>query len=1084
MRVLRVTFLSAFALEMIATLSTAVVAVQIGLRLLYGRLSFEQAFFILLLAPEFYQPLRLLGARFHAGMAGVAAAKRIFGILEGEQPGIRDQETGVGDAIGGSSQEFDCDTKPLPNLSSSAHRLHGDAGGIGPPAIRFAEVYFSYRSQPAGSAGLAMQGGWEARPALRGVSFAIPAGQKTALVGPSGGGKSTIAALCLGLISPDGGQIQVDGLPLDPFELAAWRARLAWVPQNPYLFNDSVAANIRLALPEASMEQVAWAARQAEADDFIRALPQGYATVIGERGARLSGGQAQRIALARAFLKGASFVVMDEATANLDPENELRLQATLERLLHGRTVMMIAHRLNTILGADQILVVEDGRVVERGRHADLLQQEGLYRRFFQAYAGQELTAGEPTAGILAVQIPAPIPFAVTRPAPGEMAMQRGADPQATPAAVDPQALIQPDKLPGRMPRSLARLSKLFREAPVCLGPVTLLRLLRFLAPYAGWVALSMLTGAATVLSGVGLMAASAYIISAAALHPSVAELQVAIVGVRAFGISRGLFRYLERYLSHQTTFHLLARLRVWFYQALEPLAPARLAAYRSGDLLARILGDIESLENFYVRAVSPWGAALLTAICITWLLAGFAPQLGLVWLGFYLAAGLVIPLMMRMAGRGAGREVVAQRAALSAALVDGLQGMPDLLVCNQGQQWVERSVGINRLLGRAQARMAQLNGLQTALTGWLANLSLWATLALAVPLVRSGEIDGVYLAVAALVALTGFEAIGPLPAAAQYLESNLQAARRLFEVVDAPPAACNPPEPEPLGDDFHLQIRGLRFSYPSWDDAQTSAQGFGLPSPDVDRAPGEQTTWALDGIDLDLPVGKRLAIVGLSGAGKSTLVNLLARFWDGYQGEILLGGRELRRYAQEDVRSRLAVVSQNTYLFSASLGDNLRMACPRAGQAEIVQAAQRAQIHDWIETLPQGYDTWAGEQGLQLSGGQRQRLAIARALLRDAPLLILDEATANLDALTEGEVLQAMGELMPGRTTLMITHRLAGMQSMDEILVLDQGRIVERGRHGELLQANGLYRRMWDMQREALGFARFRPAPSSDRDNR
>ncbi len=1046
MSVLRVTFLSALVLEMVATLSTAVVAVEIGLRLLYGRMTFEQAFFILLLAPEFYLPMRQLGARFHAGMSGVAAAKRIFAIL-----GKQGAENANGRRQANDTQQA---ARGGPRTTSGERNIAQDGQQL-PPAVRFDEVRFAYPPDATLASGSSPAGQGEMRPALRGVSFEIGAGQKIALVGPSGGGKSTIAALLLTFIRPDRGQIWIDGRPLESIAPAEWLARVAWVPQNPYLFNDSVAANIRLAKPEATLEQVVWAARQAEAHEFIEALPQGYDTLIGERGSRLSGGQAQRIVLARAFLKDASLIIMDEATANLDPENEARVQAALARLVGGRTVFVIAHRLNTILGMDQILVVDQGQVVEQGSHASLLQQGGVYRRFMQAFVRQQSMI-EPAAG-----------------KPDEAQPIQAGPVAALPAAFVP---IYPDSAtyspaaPGTSGRDVSRMH-------------TLARLLSFLMPYAGWVALSMLMGAATVLSGVGLMAASAYIISAAALHPSVAELQVAIVGVRAFGISRGLFRYLERYLSHQTTFRLLARLRIWFYQALEPLAPARLAAYRSGDLLARILGDIESLENFYVRVISPWGTALLVAGALLFFLASFDPMIGWTWIGLYLAAGLLVPLAARMLSRPVGEQAVVQRAALSAALVDGLQGMADLLSCNQGQGWVDRTVLIDRKLGRAQSQMAHLSGLQAALTGILANLGLWMTLALAIPLVRSGRMEGVYLAVAILAALTGFEAIGPLPLAAQYLESNLQAARRLFEVVDVAPAACDPAEPARLGDDFHLQIRRLRFRYP---DLAFSDQPAAFSEPkrsDLDhKAPGKIPVravdrlapgWALDGIDLDLPVGKHVAIVGPSGAGKSTLVSLLARFWDGYEGEILLGGRELRQVAQEDLRRNLAVVSQNTYLFSASLRDNLRIARPQASQEEIVRAAQQAQIHEWIETLPHGYDTWIGEQGLQLSGGERQRLAIGRALLRDAPLLILDEATASLDVLTEGEVLHAIQDSMKGRTMLMITHRLVGMEAMDEILVLDQGRVVERGRHAELLRAGRLYRRMWDLQRLGKNYCLF-----------
>jgi len=268
--------------------------------------------------------------------------------------------------------------------------------------------------------------------------------------------------------------------------------------------------------------------------------------------------------------------------------------------------------------------------------------------------------------------------------------------------------------------------------------------------------------------------------------------------------------------------------------------------------------------------------------------------------------------------------------------------------------------------------------------------------------------------------------------------------RRLLELVDARPDVISPSDPLPAPQSINLAVKELSFRY----------------------TPGDRLV--LEKVSFNLPQGKRMAVVGPSGAGKSTLVSLLLRFWDVREGEVLLNGKDLRCYDPEDVRACIGVVSQNTHLFNASLRDNLLLANPKAGETQIIQAAKFAQLHDFIRTLPQGYDTWIGEQGLQLSGGERQRLAIARALLRDAPLLILDEATANLDAITERKVLEAVIHLMQNRTTMMITHRLVGMELMDEILVLSAGRVQERGTHAELLQRGGLYRHMWDLQNQLL----------------
>jgi len=337
--VLRVAFLSALVQEMVATLSTAIVAVEIGLRLLYGRLSFEQALFILILAPEFYLPLRLLGTRFHAGVSGVTAARRIFQVLE--------TPTQV------------MDRRPL-------------AAGCSPSsAVRFHDVHYAYDNGT--------------RPALNGVSFQIDPGQRVALAGPSGAGKSTVAHLLLRFIEPQRGEIRVGETPLRDVPAAAWREQVAWVPQNPYLFNTSVAENIRLARPNANMDDVVRAAQEAHAHEFIQALPQGYDTLIGERGARLSGGQAQRLALARAFLKDAPLLILDEAASNLDPETEDSDRESIERLMQNRMTLIIAHRLSTVYRADQIVVLDAGRVVQVGTHDALVQRDGVYRRMVSAF---------------------------------------------------------------------------------------------------------------------------------------------------------------------------------------------------------------------------------------------------------------------------------------------------------------------------------------------------------------------------------------------------------------------------------------------------------------------------------------------------------------------------------------------------------------------------------------------------------------------------------------------------------------------------------------------------------------------------
>jgi thiol reductant ABC exporter CydC subunit len=573
---------------------------------------------------------------------------------------------------------------------------------------------------------------------------------------------------------------------------------------------------------------------------------------------------------------------------------------------------------------------------------------------------------------------------------------------------------------------------------------TFLRLLRLASPFKWGMALAALVGFATIGSSIGLMTTSAWIIASAALHPELGALHVAIAGVRFFGITRGFFRYGERYLSHQTTFKLLARLRLWFYNAIEPLAPARLMEYRSGDLLTRAVSDVDELQNLFLRVLAPPMIALLTSLVMGVFFATYDVRLAIVLLGALALVGIGLPLLTGAFSREPGRSVLATRADLNVALVDGVQGVADMVAYGRQADHVMRVKTLSEEFEHDQRRMARIGGVHTMLSTLLIGLAVIAVLVIAIPKVRDGSLDGVMLAVLALGTMSSFEAVTPLPAAFQHLRSNLEAADRLFELLDAAPAVTDPATPAPAPASPDLAVRDLRFRY------------------------GPDDTLALDGISFSLPPGKRLAIVGESGAGKTSLINLLLRFWDYQFGAITLDGRDLRDYRAEDVRAQMAVVQQDTHLFNASIRENLQIARAGAPDEALIAAAQQAQLHDFIAALPQGYGTWIGEQGLNLSGGERQRLAIARAILKGAPILVLDEATANLDAVTERALMAAIHAAMQGRSTLMITHRLVGLDDFDEILVLDQGRIVERGRHADLLQIDGHYRRLWEIQNQIL----------------
>lgn len=578
------------------------------------------------------------------------------------------------------------------------------------------------------------------------------------------------------------------------------------------------------------------------------------------------------------------------------------------------------------------------------------------------------------------------------------------------------------------------------------------RLLKLAWPVRNWMALSALIGTATVLCGIGLAATSAYLISAAALHPSEAALAIAIVGVRFFGIARGAFRYLERLVSHKAAFQLLADMRVWFYKALVPLVPARLLTLkngsqqelRSGDVLRRAVSDVDILQNFYIRVLAPPIVAALVALIMWVFLGAFGGLFGLVYLGLFLVASVVIPALSHLASRRLGQRIVTTRSDLQVQLVDSVQGIADLIAFGQEGQQAAHIQALTKKLNGMQMAMAYIGGTQNALTNFFMNGTAWVMLLLAIPFVHSGQLDGIFLALLVLSALASFEIVLPLPATFQQLGGNLKAASRLFEIVDASPAVAEPQQAAPLPDDTTLIVEQLNFRYEA------------------------DEPYVLRDINLTLKPDEYVMLVGPSGSGKSTLTRLLLRFFEYNEGRITLGGRDLREYRPDDLYTLMSVVEQDTHLFNTTIRANLLLARPDASEEELVAASQQAQLHEFVQGLPNGYDTQVGEQGLLLSGGERQRVAIARAFLKDTPIVILDEPTVNLDAIAEQSVLQAIQSLRKGRATLMVTHRLTAMDTADEILVFQDGHIVERGTHQHLLQNEGSYWRMWQQQQAGI----------------
>jgi ATP-binding cassette, subfamily C, bacterial CydC len=550
--------------------------------------------------------------------------------------------------------------------------------------------------------------------------------------------------------------------------------------------------------------------------------------------------------------------------------------------------------------------------------------------------------------------------------------------------------------------------------------------IRLFKPHGLRMGLGSFLGWLAVMASVGLLALAGWFISASAFagltlataylfnffYPSVA--------VRIFAITRTLARYAERLITHDATFRMLSTLRVWFYRQLEPLAPACLMKYRSADILNRIVADIESLDNLYVRVLSPTLVALLTVVAVVFFLGIFDPWIAVAALLFLLLAGVAVPLAAGRAGAGMGRQLARHTGELRIRVVEGLQGLSELMVYGSWNQQLDALGRESDALIRIQGRMSRIRGLATGATTLLTGLAVVACLYIGVERVGSGVLNGANLALVGFAILAAFEAVLPLPWAYQYLGQTREAGRRLLELVNAPPEVGFPEASAQKIDRFDIRFEHVDFRY------------------------GDSEPWVLKAFDIHIQEGQRVAIIGETGAGKSTLLNLMVRFWNPVKGSIKIGGHDISTMAEPDLRRAITVVSQQTHLFNQTLRENLRMARPGADDTALKSALEKARLLDFVAALPRGLDTWIGEGGRALSGGQVRRLNMARAFLHDAPIWVLDEPTESLDRITEQQMMQSLLSATKERTVLFITHRWADLEQFDEIIKLDRGRIVDK----------------------------------------
>jgi len=554
----------------------------------------------------------------------------------------------------------------------------------------------------------------------------------------------------------------------------------------------------------------------------------------------------------------------------------------------------------------------------------------------------------------------------------------------------------------------------------------LLPFIRLMGPHKNWVLLGMVLGMATLLASIGLMTLSGWFISAAALAGASALTARQFnyftpgAGVRGFAIARTVGRYFERVTTHEATFRLLAGLRSWFYRCLEPLGPARLQQFRSADLLNRLIADIDALDNLYLRVLAPSVIALLVSLLMLLFLVLYSPGIALVAAAGLLLAGVVTPLIAHLAARKVGERQLMATAGLRQHLIALVQGLSDLYIYGGVEQAIRRAADEEAALQRTQVRMSLLTGLTSAMIVFIGGATGLLALAMGVERVNDGRLEPAQLAMILFCVLALFETVAPLPLAYQYLGKTRRAATRLQEVADA---------------------KSL-IQYPAQDQAAVQSPGsFAFEQVCFRYNPSGARV--LDQFSLQVSAGEKVLLLGHTGSGKSTLINLLARFYDPEAGQVLLGGQPVTAYTESTLRAQLSVLSQPVQLFAGTVADNLVLADSEASPEQMASVLAAVQLDTELGEAPLGYEV--GESGSRLSGGQRKRLALARALLRDAPVLLLDEPTEGLDAATEAAVVANVLRLYPERTLLMISHHLQTAELFDRVVILDQGQVLEQG---------------------------------------
>lgn len=947
MRLLVMQLRSICVMDLVVYMGAALGIIVAALQLASGKISFEAAFLIVFLSQEFFLPMRRLGSLFHTAMNGMAASRRMFGILDTPEP-----ERG--------NVELD-----------------------GRDDIELAGVSYAYGD----------------RTVLNGASATIARGSLVALVGESGGGKSTLAGIISGRKDAYRGSVRIGGIELRDATAASLMRAVTLVPTNGYLFAGTLRENLLLAKPDATDAELLHALDRTRIAAFVQ-TNGGLDMAINEGGTNLSGGQRQRVCMARALLHDSPIYVFDEATSNVDAASEAAIGEVIASLVGDRTVVVVAHRLSTIVDANQILVLERGRIAERGTHGELLAADGAYARMWNSQ--EQLSA-----------------YAYA---------EDGAEDAGAAEAVDGAACADSCDGSGAAPAAAAPGSARIRRS----APSIMWRMMGLVRPLAGWLVLAVALGSIGMLTAAFVPTLGAFgLMSALGNNALGLGLVTACVACAVCGIARGPLHYGEQLCNHYIAFRLLAHIRDLVFGALRRLAPAKLEGRGKGELVSLVTSDIELLEVFYAHTISPIAIALVCTVVFEGFLLTVSPELAGIALVAYAVLGMLLPLVSAKACGTTGRQSREGAGKLGAFVLDSLRGASETIQFAGG---TDRSRALGELtehVGAVDARLKRRQAASEAAADALILVADLVMLGRALQLMAAGTIDIAAAFVAVFTFVSSFGSVMAVSRLGASLQETLASGARVLDLLDEQPQCAE------VANGQDVEFAGAAADHVSFSYASGASAG------DAGQVASETAaSLILDDVTCTFAPGTMTCIMGRSGSGKSTLLKLLMRFWDPTVGAITVSGVDARRINTASLRGHEAYMTQDTHLFCGTVRENLLVASADATDAELLDACQCASLTALIDRLPQGLDTPVAELGDSLSGGERQRIGLARIFLNDAPFILLDEPTSALDALNEAAVMQAVDELKRrGKTIVLVSHRASTCAFADCSLSVEHGRL-------------------------------------------